>query len=77
MHAFETHILATHLYYSIAPQHAINQVPQRTPEVFAACQAVLVYEEDIMLETRVQMRLQSELNNYRIMMTVDVCVYSV
>ena len=30
-----------------------------------------------MLETCVQMRLQSELNDYRIMMTVDVGVHSV
>ena len=30
-----------------------------------------------MLETRVQMRLEAELNNYRIVMTVNVGVYSV
>lgn len=30
-----------------------------------------------MLETRVQMRLKAELNNYRIVMTVNVGVYSV
>jgi hypothetical protein len=38
---------------------------------------VLVNEEHIMLERCVQMRLQTQLHHYRIMMAINVCVYPI
>lgn len=37
-------------------QHTVNQVPQRTPEVFPARQIVLVNKEYVVLEASVEVR---------------------
>jgi hypothetical protein len=64
---------------SIAAQHALNQIAQRTPVVFPATllQTVFVHKEHIVLEACVEMRLQAQVNNDRIVMTVDMCVDAV
>ena len=38
---------------------------------------MLVNEQNIMLEARVQVRLQAELDDDRVMVTVNVCVYPI
>ena len=62
---------------SVTPQHAFHQIPQRTPEVFPARQLVFIDKQDVMLEARVEMRLQTQVNDNWVVMTVDVCVNSV
>jgi hypothetical protein len=45
--------------FSITPQHTLYQITQWTPEIFASvCQTMLVDEENVMLEARVEMRLK-------------------
>lgn len=62
---------------SVASQHVLYQVAKRAPEVLTTGQMMLVDEEDIMLETRVEMRLQAKMHNHRIMVTVYMGVDSV
>lgn len=62
---------------SIIPKHAINQVAERTPEVFTAGKAVLIDKEDVVLKARVEVGLKTELSNDRVMMAVDMGVNSV
>ena len=64
-------------YSSITLKHAVYQITQRTPKIFAARKVVFVDKQDIVLEACVQMRLQSELHNDRVMMTVDVRVHAI
>ena len=56
---------------------AYHQIAQWTPKVLATSQAVFVNEKHIMLETSVQMRLKTELNNDWIMMAVYVGIDTV
>lgn len=64
---------------SITLQHAIYQIPERTPVVFPTTflQPKLIDEKHVMLETGVQMRFQSQVHDYRIMMAVDMCIHSI
>ena len=66
-----------HSSVSIALQHTIHQIPQRPPEIFPARQAMLVDEENVMLEARVQMRLQAQLHDDGVVVAVDVRVDAV
>lgn len=59
---------------SIAPQHAIHKVAEWSPEVLSACEVVLVDEQHVLLEARVQVRLQSQLADHGIVVAVDVGV---
>lgn len=61
----------------VALEHAVHKITQRAPVVSAACQAVLINEEHILLEASVQVRLQAQLPNYGVVVAVDVGVYSV
>lgn len=61
----------------IAAQHAINEIPERSPVIFSAGEVMLVYEQDVMLEARVEMRLESKMHNHGVVMAVDMGVYSV
>jgi hypothetical protein len=57
---------------SIALEHAINEISQWSPEILATVKVVLVYEEDVMLEAGVEMCLESELANNRVVVAVYV-----
>ena len=61
----------------ITPQHAVDQVSQRAPKVLATGQTMLINEENVVLEARVQMGLEPKLYNNRVMVTVDMGVHSV
>lgn len=61
----------------IALQHAINQISQGTPVVAAAGEAVLVDEQDVLLEACVEMGLEAELADDGIVVAVNVCVDAV
>lgn len=58
----------------IAPQHTVDQVPQRTPKVLATREAVLIDKQDVMLEAGIEVRLQSKLDDDGVVMAIDVCV---
>ena len=58
-------------------QHAFDQISKRTPEVLSTGQIVFVNEQNVMLEARVQMWFQSQLDNDRVMMTVYVGIHTV
>jgi len=58
----------------VAAQHALDQIAQRSPEILAAGQVVLVNEEHVLLEARVQMRLQTELPDDGVVVAVNVSV---
>lgn len=63
---------------SIAPQHAFHQIAQRSPEVFAtASQTVLVDEQHVVLETRVEMRFEAELDDDGVVMAIYVRIHAV
>ena len=68
--SFLTHTL-------IALEHALNKVPQRAPKILAAGKIVFIYEKDIVLEACVEVRFESELDNDRVMVAVNVGVDSV
>lgn len=62
---------------SITPQHALDKIAEGTPEVLAAGEAVLVDEEDVLLETRVEVGLEAELADDGVVVAVDVGVDAV
>jgi hypothetical protein len=62
---------------SIAAQHALHQISQRTPVILPAVKLVLVDKQDIMFEACVEMRLEAQMHDYRVVMAVNMGVYSV
>lgn len=62
---------------SIASQHAFHKVAERSPEILAAGQLVLVNEQDVVFEAGVEMWLKTEVYNYVVVMAVDVGVHTV
>lgn len=63
--------------YLITTQHAVHQVTQWAPEVLASGKIVLIDEEDVLLEARVEMGLQAKLADDGVVMAVDVGVDAV
>lgn len=61
----------------VALQHTVDQVTERAPIIPAAGQAMLVNEEDVLLEASVEMRLKPELSNDWVVVAVNVGVDSV
>jgi hypothetical protein len=61
----------------ITLQHAIHEISQRTPEILATIQTVLIDEEDVVLEAGIEMSLESQLANNWVVVTVDVGVHTV
>lgn len=63
----------------ITLQHAFDQIAQRAPVVFAAAllKPVLIDEQNIVLETGVQVRFETQVHNDLIVVTIDVRVDSV
>lgn len=62
---------------SVAPQHTLDKVAEGAPEVLAAGEAVLVDEEDVLLEARVEVGLEAELADDGVVVAVDVGVDAV
>jgi len=62
---------------SITPKHVLHQIPERAPEVFATCEVMLVNEQDVVLEAGIKMWLQPEVDNYWVVVAIDVRVDSV
>lgn len=65
------------LAFLITPEHAIDKVAKWSPEIFAACQVVLVNKKHIMLEAGVQVSLQPQLSHNRVVMTIYVRIDTV
>jgi hypothetical protein len=61
----------------VAPQHTIDQIAQRAPEILPAGKVVLVDEQDIVFETGVEVRFQSQMHDYGVVVAVDVGVHPV
>lgn len=61
----------------VALKHAVNQIAQRTPVVTTAGQAVLIDEQDILLEAGVEVRFKAQFPNDWVVVAVDVGVDSV
>jgi len=66
-----------HALILIAPQHTLDKVAQGTPEILAAGKAVLVDEEDVLLEAGVEVGLEAELADNGVVVAVDVGVDTV
>ena len=62
---------------SITPQHTLHQIPKRTPVILPAGQLMFVNEEDIVFEAGVEMGLETQVHDDRVMVAVDVCVDAV
>src|SRR5580700_6343058 len=65
------------IHQLVAPEHAIDKITQRTPEIFPTSQVVLVNEKNIVFETGVQMSLQTKLANDGVVVAVDVSIDTV
>jgi hypothetical protein len=61
----------------VALQHAIDQIAEGTPVVPTTGQVVLVDEENVLLEARVEVRLETELADYGVMVAVNVGIDAV
>lgn len=61
----------------ITLQHAIHEISQRSPEILATIQTVLIDEENVVLEAGVEMSLEPQLANNWVVVAVDVCVHTV
>jgi len=80
-------VLSQHVLYEIAIIDQDQMLtttedfcsPKWSVEVFACSliQLMLIYEQHIMLEASVKMRLQAQVDDDGIVVAVDVCVYSV
>lgn len=57
---------------SVALQHAVHEISERSPVVSSAGQAVFINEQHVLLEARVQMWLQAELADHRVMVAIYV-----
>ena len=66
-----------HAAFLVAAQHAVHQIPQWAPVVLAAGEVVLVDEEHVLLEARVEVRFQAELADDWVVVAVDVGVDAV
>ena len=65
------------LHSLVALQHAVDQVTERAPIIPAAGQAMLINEENVLLEAGVEMRFKPELSNDWVVVAVNVSVDSV
>ena len=74
MHVQKVHRGVDH---SVALDHLRSQVAKRAVKVLAGIQLVLVDEEHVLLEARVQMGLEAELADHGVMVAVDVGVDAV
>jgi hypothetical protein len=64
--------------FLIALQHTLHEIAQRAPKVFAAIRkTMLINEQHVVLEARIQVRLQSQLNDDRVVVAVNVRVNTV
>jgi hypothetical protein len=61
----------------VAPQHALDQVAQRTPVVLAACEVVLIDEQHVLLKAGVEVWLQTQFPDDGVVVAVDVCIHPV
>lgn len=62
---------------SIAPQHALHEIAQRPPEIFPSREFMLVDEEDVVFEASVEVRFESQMHNYWVVVAVNVGVDTV
>lgn len=62
----------------VASQHTLHEITQWPPKVLAPVgQAVLVDEQHVVFEASIEVGLQTELNDDRIVVAVDMCVDAV
>lgn len=61
----------------VALQHTVHQVSKGAPVVPPTRQAVLVHKEHVLLEARVEVRLQTQLADHGVVVAVDVRVDTV
>lgn len=64
-------------YASITPQHTLDQITQWTPEILPTRQPMLVNEENVVLEARVQMWFKTQVDDNGVVVAVNVRVHSV
>ena len=62
---------------SFALQHAFHQITQRTPEIFATGQVMLVNKEHILLKAGIEVRLQAQFANHGVVVAVYMGVDAV
>lgn len=74
-HAHE--IAECHANDLITPQHTINQITKRPPVIFPTGQLVFINEQHVVFEAGVQVRLETEVYDNRVVVTVDMSVHTV
>ena len=62
---------------SIASKHRLHHVSQRAPVIPSTRQSVLLNEQDIVLETRIHVWFQPQLDHHRMVVAIDVCIHPV
>lgn len=62
---------------SVALNHLLREIVQRTIKVLATSQFVLVDEQNVLLETRVEVGLQSKLSDNCVVVAVDVGINAI
>jgi hypothetical protein len=61
----------------VGSEHALDQIHKRPIEILATCQAVFINKQHIVFETGVEMRLEAQLDDDRVMVTVDMGIDSI
>lgn len=64
-------------FLSITSEHAIDKISQWAPEILSTSKVVLIDEKNVMLEAGVEMGLQTELADDRVVVAVDVGINTV
>ena len=62
---------------SVAPEHAVDKVSQWSPEIFPTRKVVLIDEQDVVLETCIQVSLQAQFADDWVVVAVDMSVYTI
>lgn len=62
---------------SVTLEHTVHQISQGSPEILAARKVMLIYKQNVMLEAGIQVGLEPEFADNRIVVAVDVGVDAV
>jgi len=61
----------------VALEHTVDKISQRSPEILATGEVMLVNEKNVVLETSVEMSLETELTDDWVVVAIDVGVDTV
>ena len=64
-------------YPLVTAQHTVHQITQRPPVIFPTRELVLIDKQDIVFEASVEVRLKTEVHDYRVVVAVNMSVNTV